>query len=100
VRWDDKNKQSIVWPYSDAPSSKDNCKYAGLEIAKIRSIVCATYNGYGDKNPETTVGICVFTTGERNIFANDNYHEFLKVKAEEFYNAILPLIKSKALRPQ
>jgi hypothetical protein len=101
VRWDDWSKQAIVWPYNDEPKHKDSCKYAELQIAKIKSIVCATYNGSGVKNPEHTVGICVFTTGVvRNVANNDNYHEFLKTKAEEFYNSVFPLLKSKTLIQQ
>lgn len=100
VHWDDWSKQVVVWPYNDEPKPKDSCKYAELEIAKIKSIACATYNGSNAKKPEHTVGICVFTTGTRNVASNSNYHEFLKAKAEEFYTSIFPLLKDKVLNPQ
>lgn len=100
VRWDDTSNQVVVWPYNDAPTPKDSCKYATLQIAKIRSIVCSTYNGSGANNPDQAVGVCVFTTGPRNVASNSNYHEFLKAKAEEFYNSIFKLLKDKALIPQ
>jgi len=99
VTWDDARKQVVLWPYSGAPVQKDSCKYAELQIAKITSIVCATYNGSGAKSPELTVGICAFTTGPRNVANNNNYHEFLKAKAEVFYESIFPLLQHKSLSP-
>lgn len=100
VRWDDISNQAVVWPYNGIPGPKDNCKYAELQIAKIKSIVCATYNGSDSNNPGHTVGACVFTTGSKNFGSNSNYHEFLKAKAERFYNAMVHLLKNNTLVPQ
>lgn len=97
VRWDDWSKQTVVWPYNAEATPKDSCKYAELQIAKIKSIACATYNGSGTKSPDLTVGICVFTTNPKNVAYNNNYHEFLRRKSEEYFNAISPLLKSKAI---
>jgi len=100
VAWDDTRIHPVVWPYSGVPVPKETCKYAELQIAKIRSIVCATYNGSGPKSPELTVGICAFTTGTRNVSSNNNYHDFLKAKAEEFYGSVFPVLRNKTLAPQ
>lgn len=99
VRWDDKSKQALVWPFSGESSLRGNCQYKIPQVAIIKSIVCATYNGSGSQNPEDTVGLCVFTISGRKIFIN-NYQDFIKEKAEDFYNVVSPLLKKKALIPQ
>lgn len=101
VRWPNKDQLVDVWPYIRALETKASCKYEDLHTANITSIACATYNGSADQAPEHTVGICVFTTGKiRNIAATENYHHFLQKKAEEYYDAISPLLAGRKLMPR
>jgi hypothetical protein len=99
VSWDDISKKAAVWPYNQEFSRVGSCQYATLQTVKLKSIICATYNGSSSKNPEDAVGICVFSKDQGKISVN-HYHEFLREKTEIFYNAISPLIKKKILIPQ
>lgn len=96
VRWDG-HAPAIVWPYNqDKSSSNKQCGYAEVSTINFKSVICATYNNAPQKNSENTVGVCVFSPNVINL-PNNKYHDFLKQKAEDFYNAILPILEQKTL---
>jgi hypothetical protein len=98
VRWDDTSNRTEIMAFNGDPSFEDQqCGYAKEPQRKIKSIVCTSYNTAGF--PETTVGICIFTENSKRIFVN-NYHDFLRGKAEEFYTFLLPILKQKTLIPE
>jgi hypothetical protein len=76
------------------------CKFDPDPYRHIKSIICTTYNGSKNpENPEDTVGICVFTQNETNIF-NNYSPDFLKERTSEFYDFVSDFRKDKKLIPQ
>jgi hypothetical protein len=93
------DNQLQVLSFKDEPSSPKNdiCKFDADHYRDIKSIICTTYNG--SKNPENTVGICVFTEGLGDI-SNIDVHHFLKDRTKEFYDSMYDSLENKKLIPQ
>lgn len=92
VRWDG-HPPAMVWSFNqDKPVGNKLCGYKEVNTITFKSVICATYNDSASVNPEDTVGVCVFSPNVIRLPGNA-YHDFLKKKAEGFYNGILPILQ-------
>jgi hypothetical protein len=91
VRWDGKSNHIVVSSFSGEPSPiDDRCEFKEFVERKLSSIVCDSYNP--TTSPENTVGVCVSTESEQDIFSGDAL-DSVRRQAEDLYKNISPSLE-------
>lgn len=101
TQWEAGKPDVVIWNDKDESISDPACKFTVEYGTGPNTVVCGAFNESNTPfDPNLTVGICVFTRGQKLIIGADRaYRDFLRNRVNEFYRASYALIKKKELIP-
>lgn len=87
-----------VYDFDGNEKIDHGCTMRPRDDEPISSIVCVAYQPSGNLSREATVGICAFTGGRKPILI-DGYREYLRQRADVFYQRFGKRIADKKVTP-